>query len=62
VYNAANEEAVARFLAGELRFPDIARVTAGALDAFAALPGTNLDELLEADARARRFVREYTAC
>lgn len=62
VYNAANEEAVARFLAGELRFPDIARVTAGALDAFAELPGTNLDELLEADARARRFVREYTAC
>lgn len=56
VFNAANEAAVALFLAGRLRFPDIARTVRKALDALGSLPGESLEALLEADAAARRFV------
>lgn len=62
VFNAANEAAVARFLDGTLRFPAIPAATARALDAFGDLPGTTLDELLDADARARRLVHDFPAC
>ena len=58
VYNAANEEAVARFLAGALPLTGIARAVDGALAALADAPGATLDALLDADARARAFVRE----
>jgi len=56
VYNAANEAAVAHFLAGRLRFPDIARTVSEALTALSTLQGSSLEALLEADAEARRFV------
>lgn len=56
VYNAANEVAVAEFLAGRLRFTDIARNVSKALEALSALPGSTFDELIAADAEARRFV------
>jgi len=58
VYNAANEQAVALFLAGSMRFGDIARAIGGALDALGGLPGTTREELLAADAAARRHVME----
>jgi 1-deoxy-D-xylulose-5-phosphate reductoisomerase len=56
VLNAANEEAVAAFLAGTIRFDQIHSVNAGVVDAVAAEPGAadSLAALLELDARARR--------
>lgn len=58
VYNAANEQAVALFLAGKFRFGDIPRAIESALDSLADLPGESRDELLEADATTRRHVME----
>lgn len=61
VYNAANEAAVAHFLAGRLRFVDIARLTASALSALAGAPGNTLDELLKADQAARTHVDKHVS-
>jgi 1-deoxy-D-xylulose-5-phosphate reductoisomerase len=58
VYNAANEQAVALFLAGGIRFGDIARAIRSALDSLGNLPGATLEELLAADAGGRRHVME----
>ncbi|MDQ6680288.1 MAG: 1-deoxy-D-xylulose-5-phosphate reductoisomerase [Pseudomonadota bacterium] len=56
VLNAANEEAVAAFLAGTIRFDQIYTVNAGTVDAVS--PERNaagsIESLLELDARARR--------
>ena len=59
VLNAANEEAVAAFLAGTIGFPDIHSVNARTLDRLPALlgPGHTLDDLLELDGRARDEAR-----
>jgi 1-deoxy-D-xylulose-5-phosphate reductoisomerase len=62
VFNAANEEAVAQFSAGRIRFGDIARAIHGALDAFGGLPARTRSEVLAADAAARRRVREMFRC
>jgi 1-deoxy-D-xylulose-5-phosphate reductoisomerase len=62
VFNAANEEAVAAFLAGRLSFGQIAQRIAGALDDLAVRPGSTLEELLEADAEARRHVHSRLSC
>ncbi|MGV3708250.1 MAG: 1-deoxy-D-xylulose-5-phosphate reductoisomerase [Gemmatimonas sp.] len=56
VYNAANEAAVALFLEGRLRFPEIARTVSDALASLSSLPGTSLDDLLSADRAAREHV------
>jgi 1-deoxy-D-xylulose-5-phosphate reductoisomerase len=55
VLNAANEEAVAAFLAGTIRFDEIHSVTARTLDGVRPHPGDvlSLDGLLALDARAR---------
>jgi 1-deoxy-D-xylulose-5-phosphate reductoisomerase len=58
VFNAANEEAVAQFTAGRIRFGDIARALAAALDALGWMPARTRSEVLAADAEARRRVRE----
>jgi 1-deoxy-D-xylulose-5-phosphate reductoisomerase len=60
VLNAADEVAVAAFLAGELDFPGIHRVNAGVLDQRAGLAGS-VDELLEADRLARDLARDFVA-
>lgn len=57
VFNAANEEAVAQFLSGALRFGGIARRVAAALEDLAVLPGDSLDALFAADAAARHHVQ-----
>jgi 1-deoxy-D-xylulose-5-phosphate reductoisomerase len=59
VLNAANEEAVAAFLDGRLRFPDIHAVNAAALDGVAPnLPlQPTLDDLVDLDTRARAHAR-----
>jgi len=52
--NAANEVAVARFLAGDVRFTDIPRLVERGMEAGRDVPSTTLDDLLAADAEARR--------
>jgi 1-deoxy-D-xylulose-5-phosphate reductoisomerase len=56
---AADEEAVAAFLEGTLRFTDIAHLLAAAIEAY--LPGdeTNLESILDADAWGRRFAVQW---
>jgi 1-deoxy-D-xylulose-5-phosphate reductoisomerase len=53
-FNAANEVAVAAFLAGRLPFLGIAEVVADALERAAGEPARDLDDLVAADADARR--------
>src|SRR6185436_18125656 len=62
VFNAANEEAVALFLAGRIRFGDIAEAISAALDALGDGAGGTRDEILSADGAARRLVRERVEC
>jgi 1-deoxy-D-xylulose-5-phosphate reductoisomerase len=62
VFNAANEEAVALFTAGCIRFGDIARAIASALDRAGTMPARDRAEVLDADAAARRHVREMFRC
>lgn len=57
--NAANEAAVARFLAGEIGFLDIARACRAALDSHTYDPRPTLDSLRGVDARARREVERW---
>ncbi len=61
VLNAANEEAVGRFLARDLSFGNVPRVIERALEAHAGTPAPDLDEVLAADAWAREFVRDWHA-
>src|SRR5207248_4686515 len=56
VFNAANEVAVAAFLAGRLPFLGIADAVADALARADGAPARDVDELLETDAAARRLV------
>ena len=57
-YNAANEVAVAAFLAGRLQFLGIAGVVEDVLAAVDGAAARDLDELGEADAEARRLAEE----
>jgi 1-deoxy-D-xylulose-5-phosphate reductoisomerase len=57
VLNAANEEAVSAFLAGEIPFSGIVRAVERALFAFPG-GGDTLQEILEADRWAREYVQE----
>jgi 1-deoxy-D-xylulose-5-phosphate reductoisomerase len=57
VLNAANEVAVAAFLAGRARFTDIAVACAAALERSPACPVASLPDILAADAAARRAAR-----
>ena len=55
VLNAANEEAVRAFLAGDAAFSTIARVNEKTLSALGATAAATLDDVLEAGARARAY-------
>ena len=57
--NAANEAAVARFLAGEIGFLDIPRACRAALDHHTFDPQPTLDLLWKVDARARLEVERW---
>lgn len=57
VLNAANEEAVAAFLAGRIAFTRIAAVVADALSGVAAAAASTLEEVLGADAAGRTAAR-----
>ncbi len=58
VLNAANEEAVARFLDGRLAFRAIGRIIEATLDAHDASDVTSLAEVRRVDAWARDYSRE----
>jgi len=59
VFNAANEVAVAEFLAGRCTFPGIAEAIAGALDRWPNGPVHTLDDVLAADGWARRATNDF---
>ena len=62
VFNAANEQAVAYFLEGTIRFGDIPRAIESALDRLGDAPAGTRDAILAADASARRHVQELFRC
>jgi 1-deoxy-D-xylulose-5-phosphate reductoisomerase len=57
-YNAANEIAVASFLAGRLPFLAVPEVVADVLGRVDGAPARDVDDLVEADAVARRYAEE----
>ncbi|SDB44426.1 1-deoxy-D-xylulose 5-phosphate reductoisomerase [Ruminococcaceae bacterium FB2012] len=56
--NGANEAAVAAFLDGKIRFLDIGRIVSSVIDEFKPEPVTCLEDVLEADRRARNFAEK----
>jgi len=58
VYNAANEECVAAFLAGRLAFPGIVDTVAAVLAEHDGGNAAGIDDVLAAEARARVRARE----
>ena len=61
VLNAANEEAVAAFLAGRIRFTDIERVVAESLDKNVSDGLHDIGSLLAQDAQTRSHAQQYIA-
>ena len=62
VFNAANECAVAAFLAGGIAFADIPRGISSALGKLSGMPAGTREQLLAADSAARRHVQEMFKC
>jgi 1-deoxy-D-xylulose-5-phosphate reductoisomerase len=62
VFNAANEQAVALFLDGQIQFGGIPSAIGAALDALGGMPGSTRDQLMAADAAARDLVRDHCRC
>lgn len=60
VFNAANEVAVQAFIDGTIRFADISAIVEATLDKCPTTQGNSLDEILEADALARRTASGLT--
>ncbi len=61
VFNAANEVAVAAFLEGRISFPEIAATIEATLAEVDGAPARTLDDLVEADAQARRLAERSAA-
>jgi 1-deoxy-D-xylulose-5-phosphate reductoisomerase len=57
IFNAANEAAVDAFLKEQIRFGQITELVAEALSAIPVVPVDCLDTALDADRRAREYVR-----
>ena len=60
-FNAADEIAVAAFLAGQLSFLGIAEAVEETLSAVGGAPARDLDDLVDADAEARRIAERVAA-
>jgi 1-deoxy-D-xylulose-5-phosphate reductoisomerase len=58
VFNAANEAAVEEFLAGRIKFVNIVEIIENCLNRHNVKPAVSLEDVLEADAWARREVTE----
>jgi 1-deoxy-D-xylulose-5-phosphate reductoisomerase len=61
VLNAANEEAVAAFLARRIGFLDIAAIVGETLDGMTMAPTTSLEDVISVDREARRTARALIA-
>ena len=61
VLSAADEVAVARFLAGEIRYTDIVRLVAAAVNSAPDLPCDSLENILAADAAGRKLAKEWNS-
>tara|TARA_B100001123_G_C15114557_1_gene948852 strand:- start:661 stop:1083 length:423 start_codon:yes stop_codon:yes gene_type:complete len=61
ILNAANEAAVAAFLAGRIPFTDIAALIEKALEEIPARDADTLELVLEDDAKSRTYVDELVA-
>ena len=59
ILNAANEEAVAAFLAGRIGFWGIQACVAQTLDALPSEPARDLSQVMDSDSRARSRAREW---
>jgi len=59
VMNGANEAAVALFLEDRIGFYDIYELVRGAMDAIPFIPDPTLEQVLECDAAARKYVAEH---
>jgi len=62
VFNAANETAVQEFLAGRIKFVNIVELVEHCLNKHDVKTNVSLEELLEADAWARREARAGVKC
>ena len=60
VLNGANEAAVAKYLKDEIGFYDIPGLVRGAMDAVPFVQSPDLNEILQADALARKFVEQLS--
>jgi 1-deoxy-D-xylulose-5-phosphate reductoisomerase len=58
VFNAANEAAVEEFLAGRIKFLQIMELVEHCLNSHSIRHTVSLEELLQADAWARREVKD----
>ena len=58
VFNGANEAAVAAFLREEIPFGGIARLVEGAMERLDGMRADGLEDILEADRQARKYVME----
>ena len=58
VYNAANEEAVAAFLAGKIGYLDITDGIEACMKAHHNIPSPDLGQIFAAEQEARSFIRE----
>ena len=58
ILNAANEVAVGDFLGSRIRFTEIAEVVKRTLDGVSVQPAGTLEQVLDADQRARDYARE----
>ena len=58
VLNGANEAAVAAFLREEIPFGGITRLVSAAVEALPGLPADTIEDIYEADRRARAFVAQ----
>ena len=59
VLSAADEIAVSRFLAGDIRYTDIVRLVADTVERAPEIPCDSVDAVLEADGIARRLARDW---
>ena len=58
VMNAANEVAVERFCAGEIKFSGIWKIVGEVMESMTVEPQESLEQILEADAEARARAKE----
>ena len=62
VMNGANEVAVALYLEDKIGFYDIYELVKGAMDAIPFIQDPTLEQVLECDAAARKYVAEHATC